>query len=100
MRLDEEGVQQAWNRNAPVWVERVRAGRDLYREVFNNPAFMAFLPPLAGLAVLDLGCGEGTNTRIVAQTGARLTGVDIAPAMIEAARAEEVRAPLGISYEI
>ena len=99
MTIGEAEVRAAWDRNAATWTDRVRARRDLYREVLNNPSFFAFLPPLAGAAVVDLGCGEGTNTRALARTtGARLTGIDLSPAMIAAAREAEAREPLGLAY--
>lgn len=43
--------------------------------------------PREGERILDLGCGTGWTTRLVAQAGARVTGADIAPGMLEAARA-------------
>lgn len=55
---------------------------------------------LGGKAVLDTGCGEGYNTRLLARSGARMTGVDISQRMIELARQEEQREPLGIRYEV
>jgi SAM-dependent methyltransferase len=98
--IDEAEVREAWNRNAPLWTDRVRAGMDLYRELFNNPSFLAFLPDLNGKEVLDLGCGEGRNTRLFAERGARLTGIDLSPEMIAAAQSEEAREPRGIKYRI
>lgn len=59
---------------------------------------MAMLPPVEGLEGLDIGCGEGHNTRLIAQRGARMTGLDIAEIFIRHAREEEQRAPLGITY--
>jgi ubiquinone/menaquinone biosynthesis C-methylase UbiE len=56
------------------------------------------LPPVAGLKGLDLGCGEGTNTRAIARLGARMTGLDIAPTFLRHAREAEARDPLGIDY--
>ena len=97
MRTDAE-VARAWDDNADQWIRHVRAGWDCYREEFNNPMFLAFLPELADKAVIDLGCGEGRNTREFARRGARLTGVDVSRKMIVAAMSAEEQEPLGISY--
>ena len=98
MALGEDEVAAAWDANAATWVAHVRAGYDRYRELFTLPAFLAFVPDLAGLEVIDLGCGEGRNTRALARRGARMTGVDLSPEMIAAARASEAKEPLGIVY--
>ena len=75
----------AWDANAAIWVEHVRAGYDRYRELFTLPAFLASVPDLSGLEVIDLGCGEGSNTRALARRGARMTGLDLSSRMIVAA---------------
>jgi trans-aconitate methyltransferase len=41
-------------------------GHDIYRDHLNTPAFFAMLPDVEGLAGLDIGCGEGHNTRLLA----------------------------------
>jgi 2-polyprenyl-3-methyl-5-hydroxy-6-metoxy-1,4-benzoquinol methylase len=41
---------------------------------------------LAGLRILDVGCGEGENSLLLASLGAKVTGIDISPAAIELAR--------------
>ncbi|MHB9023782.1 MAG: class I SAM-dependent methyltransferase [Armatimonadota bacterium] len=92
-------VARCWDENAAVWTRHVREGFDILRELCNNPAFLDFAGDLTGLRVLDAGCGEGYNTRLFAERGARMTGIDIAPAMIDFARAEEKNHPLGIRYE-
>lgn len=100
MPIDETQVRDAWDRNATLWAERVRSGVDRYRAVFNDPSFLAELPDLAGREVIDLGCGEGATTRSIARLGARVTGIDLSPRMIELARGEEQREPLGIDYQV
>lgn len=45
-----------------------------------------------GLTVLDAGCGEGRFCRMLAERGARVTGIDITSALIEEAR---LRHPAG-----
>ncbi len=96
--FSEEDVARYWNENAEAWSREVREGHDIARELLNNPAFLEFAGDLRGKQVLDAGCGEGHNTRILARRGARLTGVDISERMIGLALAEERRAPLGIQY--
>ena len=97
-KLTDEDVAAAWNDNAARWAEGVSKGQDIVRTLYTLPAFLDFMPAIEGLRVLDLGCGEGTNTREFARRGARVTGIDLAEALIARAEAKEVREPLGISY--
>src|SRR5215467_4567287 len=97
---DEAEVAGLWDENAEIWARDVRAGRDAFREVFNNPMFLNFVPDLSGLGVLEAGCGEGHNTRLFARRGAKMTGVDISSRMLDAARKKEETEPLGIRYEL
>jgi 2-polyprenyl-3-methyl-5-hydroxy-6-metoxy-1,4-benzoquinol methylase len=54
-----------------------------------------------GMAVLDVACGEGFYTRMLRQRGAaRVTGVDLSPAMIDLARLQEAQHELGIEYVV
>src|SRR6185436_9586263 len=45
------------------------------------------LPPLAGLNILDLGCGTGRVTGSLAARGAKVVAIDNAPAMLARCRA-------------
>lgn len=98
--LDEAAVAAAWDRNAELWTAEVRSGRDLYRELYALPAFLHFMPRLSGKRVIDLGCGEGSNTRRFAKLGGLMKGVDLSAGMIERAQRHEEREPLGITYEV
>src|SRR5262249_44514220 len=75
--LSEEDVARHWDANADLWADEVRRGRDLAREGFNNPAFLDFIGDPRGKRVLDAGCGEGYNSRILARQGASVSGIDI-----------------------
>jgi 2-polyprenyl-3-methyl-5-hydroxy-6-metoxy-1,4-benzoquinol methylase len=44
------------------------------------------LGDLTGEAVLDAGCGQGYLTRMLAARGARVTGIDLSPRLIQKAR--------------
>ncbi|MGA7108119.1 MAG: class I SAM-dependent methyltransferase [Terracidiphilus sp.] len=93
-------VAKFWEANAENWTRFVRAGYDVYRDALNTPAFLRMLPQVRGLAGLDIGCGEGANTRKLARLGARMQAVDVAPTFIRHAQATEAAAPLGILYQV
>ena len=96
--LDHSAVGELWNANAEAWTTLTRLGYDKYRDHINTPAFMDMLPNVTGLRGLDVGCGEGHNTRLVAQKGARLTALDIAGRFVRYAQQQEALEPLGIAY--
>lgn len=51
------------------------------------PALQKLLPPLAGVRLLDLGCGYGWHCQYAARQGAaRAVGVDLSHKMLEVAR--------------
>lgn len=98
--MDHVDVGRYWNDNAEVWTQLTRAGYDKYRDVVNTPGFLAMLPDVQGREGLDIGCGEGHNTRLLAARGAKMSALDISEVFIGHARAEEARAPLGIAYRV
>ncbi len=65
--MDHESVGRCWNENAEVWTKLARAGYDIFRDGLNTPAFLAMLPSIEDLAGLDVGCGEGHNTGLLAE---------------------------------
>lgn len=54
---------------------------------YERPATTALLGDVRGLRVLETGCGPGHLTRWLVDHGARVTAVDISPAMVELAKA-------------
>jgi 2-polyprenyl-3-methyl-5-hydroxy-6-metoxy-1,4-benzoquinol methylase len=50
------------------------------------PNLLARVGDVRGLAVLDAGCGEGIVARLLAEGGAQVVAVDVAPRLIELAR--------------
>jgi ubiquinone/menaquinone biosynthesis C-methylase UbiE len=98
--MTHEEAGRFWNANANAWTKLARAGYDVYRDHLNTPAFFAILPDVAGRAGLDVGCGEGHNTRLLARRGALVTAVDVAENFIAHARQAEADEPLGIEYRV
>lgn len=57
------------------------------------------LKPLAGLNVLDIGCGGGLISEPLARLGADVTGIDPAPENIETAADHAAKQGLNIAYK-
>jgi len=62
--------------------------------------FIATRSPVAGQRVLDVGCGGGLLTESLARAGAEVTGIDLAPGMIEVARLHAAESGLAIDYRM
>lgn len=56
--------------------------------------------PLEGKTALDVGCGAGLLAEPLSRLGARVTAVDAAPELIEAALAHASGAELAIDYRV
>jgi 2-polyprenyl-6-hydroxyphenyl methylase/3-demethylubiquinone-9 3-methyltransferase len=95
---------------AQAWWDPDGAFRPLHRL---NPARLAFIrdqasahfgrdalaaQPLAGLAVLDIGCGGGLLCEPMDRLGARVTGIDAAEENVRIATLHAEQAGLSISY--
>jgi ubiquinone/menaquinone biosynthesis C-methylase UbiE len=81
--MDHLEAGRYWDGNAEAWTKLARAGYDIYRDYLNTPAFFAMLPDVAGLNGLDIGCGEGHNTRLLAAHSVKsLVGIDISPTFL------------------
>jgi 2-polyprenyl-6-hydroxyphenyl methylase / 3-demethylubiquinone-9 3-methyltransferase len=88
---DPEGPMAPLHRINPI---RIAWARDLIAQHFKLESQSG--APLAGIDLLDVGCGAGLFAEPLARLGANVVGVDPAPAAIEAARhhAEETGASL------
>jgi SAM-dependent methyltransferase len=56
--------------------------------------------PAAPATVADLGCGTGSLAVLLAEAGYEVTGVDFAPAMIDAARAKALAARVTVRFAV
>ena len=93
-----------WQEGGPFWplhrMNGLRADyiRDILARSFGLDA--AAPAPLAGLRVLDIGCGGGILSEAVARLGADVHGVDVAAKNIHAARLHAQAGGLDIDYEV
>lgn len=95
---DERNLEQdraAWDAEAPTFDEAADHGlRDAAVRQAWADLLRSLLTPVASDA-LDIGCGTGSLSLLLAAQGWRVTGVDLSPAML--AQAEEKAAAAGYS---
>lgn len=89
-----------WDEAAESFSAFVREGKDYFRDALNNPPSFRLIGNVKGKRVLDLACGEGYNTRILAKKEAVVVGVDFSEKLIELARHLETKEKLGIVYYV
>jgi 2-polyprenyl-6-hydroxyphenyl methylase/3-demethylubiquinone-9 3-methyltransferase len=98
-----------FNRLAATWWDRSGPMRPLH--VINDLRLSYLLAlidahlaplgrPLAGLRVLDIGCGAGLLAEPLARRGARVTGIDAAAKNIAAARTHAAAEGLCVDYRV
>lgn len=66
-----------------------------------NPVRLAFVEscmPLAGRRVLDVGCGGGLLSEAMAVRGAVVTGIDLAPELVQVARLHALETGARVDY--
>jgi 2-polyprenyl-6-hydroxyphenyl methylase/3-demethylubiquinone-9 3-methyltransferase len=83
---------------------RFWGARDEFRPLhLLNPLRTQFVVQRAkieGARVLDVGCGGGLLAETLTNAGARVTAIDLAPAMIEVARSHAAGQALAIDYRV
>ena len=74
-----------WAVMADEWIAAVetRGDRNAHREGLVDSWMLAAVGDAKGLAVIDLGCGEGRFSRMLAERGARVTGLDLSERFID-----------------
>lgn len=90
---DEEGPYRPLHKLNPARLAYIRTA--LLRR-FSRDA--RELRPLAGLRVLDIGCGGGLIAEPMARMGAQVTGLDVSEEILEVARAHAEEAGLAVDY--
>jgi ubiquinone/menaquinone biosynthesis C-methylase UbiE len=86
-----------WNENACVWDEAMAEG-SAFQKTLVEPSTLNLLKPEAGQTILDLACGNGQMSRVLAALGAAVTAIDGSQNMINLARKRS--AGLTIEYRV
>lgn len=87
-----------FNAMADDWWNPLGSSKPLHQM---NPVRLAYIQqhaPLAGLRVLDVGCGGGILSEAMAQAGAQVTGLELAADVLNVARTHAEGQSLSIRY--
>lgn len=71
----------SWGKEA-TWYGKHLAEEDTYHAKVILPNLLRIIAPKKGLAVLEIGCGEGFFARAIAREGAQVTACDISPELV------------------
>jgi len=82
---------EGWDRVATWYDGWVGERGSTYHQTLALPAVLDLLDPQPGEEILEIGAGQGVLAEPVASRGARYTGVDASPRLIEAARRRHAR---------
>ena len=85
--------QKEWEKNADCY-----SVPHLRKVHIRMPAVLKMLGKITGKRVVDLGCGDGYYSRIIARRGAKVTAVDFSDDSISLAKRAEEKERLGIAY--
>ena len=86
-----------WRELAESYIE-FRKSPDRYNELVEVPAMRELLGDVAGLDVLDAGCGTGVQARWCARPGAKVVGVDISHRLLREARERAAEENLNVRF--
>lgn len=79
-------LEESWNHVSDWYDDLIHERQSDHYEKTIIPGVLRMLDPKPGQKILDIACGQGAICRELAKTGARITGVDSAPSLIETAK--------------
>jgi len=94
----DSAEQARFDAMASSWWDPEGSSRPLHEL---NPARLSFIrerASLDGATVIDVGCGGGILSEAMAGAGARVTGLDIAPAALAVARLHLMESGANVDY--
>jgi 2-polyprenyl-3-methyl-5-hydroxy-6-metoxy-1,4-benzoquinol methylase len=71
-----------------------------FNDIVEIPAMKRLIGEVVGKRILDAGCGFGTYSIHCAVQGARVTGIDVSPTMIELAREEAKMTGVEVDFRV
>src|SRR3989344_612285 len=87
-----------WDRAAAFWDAEAGEKGIWHQEHDIDPVMLKVLGSVRNKRILEIGCGNGYFSRMLARRGAKVTGMDLSSKLIDFALMREKEKPLGIRY--
>lgn len=85
-RDHEQQILDCWHQNAEPWVDAIGNQEIASRVLATNLAIENAILATQPASVIDVGCGEGWLVRRLLERGTAARGLDVVPALIDAAK--------------
>jgi 2-polyprenyl-3-methyl-5-hydroxy-6-metoxy-1,4-benzoquinol methylase len=89
-----------WDQAAAFWDSEAGETGVWHQAHDIDPVMFKVLKTVRNKRILEIGCGNGYFSRMLARRGAKVTGTDLSSKMIGFAKMREKTKPLGINYLI
>lgn len=105
MKLEEKEARKKYDLSAKAyhnWRTKANPHGWFYNELLEMPSTLELLGNVNGKKLLDFGCGTGIYAKLLTKKGAKISGFDISPEMLEIAKNEnpKLNLKLGSGYKI
>jgi 2-polyprenyl-3-methyl-5-hydroxy-6-metoxy-1,4-benzoquinol methylase len=92
-------IIESWNVNATHWIDAIRTDALETRRLVTNDAIVNAVLHCGGTRILDVGCGEGWLSHVLAKKEMDVTGFDVSPNLIGRATKDNNTKFHVLSYE-
>ena len=86
----KDDLKAQWEARAEDWISRLQDSETSHREAMLDGWMLDAVGDVSGRKVIDLGCGEGRFSRMLAERSAVVTGIDLCHPLIEFAKSHRV----------
>ena len=87
----------SWGGVPPWYDTMLEKGEGTYQKEVILPNLLRVMEPKAEEAIIDIACGQGYFSRVLAEAGAKVTGSDISPELIALAQKNVPKAVFHVS---